>query len=225
MKKVCVLLLAFLLLTGCGEKNQLEGFWMSEDGETLTFAMDGQALLNGNAICYSVFDEDKILLSHPTAGAFYEAQFTIKNGVLTIVQLGTGVTSVYYSNENKQNEIMAAISLEQAEIQKQEEEAERQKEYEEHVQYLWDTYSYLLEEIGYCESRIGNLQASFDLKESDRKMYEATGTLTDYRLKDILDRQEEYMRQIEEEKAIITELQNEIVLILEELTELGEIEG
>jgi hypothetical protein len=64
VKKILPFFIICLLMTSCASrKNAVEGYWMNENGETITFNADGEAIVDNLSIKYSVFDNDKLTIS------------------------------------------------------------------------------------------------------------------------------------------------------------------
>lgn len=98
----CTLLV--IILTGCSlKKESIEGYWMAENGETLSFTADGKVIQDGITANYSIYGENNISFSF--LGMATEGKFKIKNDVLTLIDLEDNSTDVFYRNEKKQQKI------------------------------------------------------------------------------------------------------------------------
>ena len=128
-----------LSLTACNsEPETIEGYWMSENGETISFNSDGKAIVDGISLDYSIYNENNLSIFF--LGFAEEYRFDIEEDVLTLTDLSSNSIVTYYRDEEKQKEIKEncdKIAAEQAEyerIQQQlEAETQAQKDYEEYV--------------------------------------------------------------------------------------------
>lgn len=196
---------------------------MSSTGETLSFSTEEQVMLNGEMLNYSLYDKDKIVISHPTLGLILNAKYVVKNKTLTLTSLDDETVFVFYGDEDRQNSIRTEMEKIKEDYARQEEENKKNEEYASYVNSLWQSYDHLIWQIENCQNNIDNHVTSIELKEADLEMYKSTGTLTSDRLEDIRARQEEHRIEIEILKQEKLELENQLSLITEELKKLGEI--
>lgn len=110
MRKILLLLLTFsVLLIGCSSKKEkLEGYWMSDDGETITFLESGEIMIDGITCKYSL-DDNKLLLVF--LGSNKEFKYEIKQNKLYITDLENNTTTCYYKDKNKQKEIKKQVAI------------------------------------------------------------------------------------------------------------------
>ena len=66
MKKTSLLtfLIVLLCLTGCSSnKNPLEGYWISDNGNTIAFTSETEVVIDNEIIGeYSIYDDNKLLI-------------------------------------------------------------------------------------------------------------------------------------------------------------------
>lgn len=88
-----ILVLSFVLLTGCGAKSAIVGTWQSDLGD-LTFNSDGTMITSvfgiGTDGTYTFVDSDTITISQFGVGTDYDV--TIKNGYLYLKSNGITLT-------------------------------------------------------------------------------------------------------------------------------------
>ena len=138
MRKLIIgLLMAVLIFSGCSKKQEtIEGYWMAENGETISFNSNGKAISDGMTMDYSLYGEDNLSISF--WGMASEYKYTVKNDVLTLVDLKKNATSIFYRNEEKQKEIQTKLNQIKLEKEKQEKLDKERKEYEDYISGLKD---------------------------------------------------------------------------------------
>ena len=207
MKRIyifAVVIALILGLTACGsEPETIEGFWMAENGETISFNSNGKAIIDSISLDYSIYGENNLSISF--WGFAEEYRFSIEKDVLTLTDLSNNTHMTYYRDEGKQAEIqerlneIAAEQAEQKRIQQElEAQAQAQEDYEKYVKSLKNRIDSINTEISWTYEYI-----------SDNESYIADD--------------EEY---IQEEYNTINELENEISELQYSTDELaqGEIE-
>lgn len=145
MKKLAIIIFTIILLasvTGCSDKvESIEGYWMQENGDTVSFNSDGKAIIDGLSLDYSIYNDNNLSISF--LGFAKEYRFNVKNDILTLTDLSSNETWTFYRDEKKQKEIQAKLNqlaAEKIEKQRIQQEAEAQeqaaKEYEKHINSL-----------------------------------------------------------------------------------------
>jgi len=141
MKKIYLLFLLFsllLIISGCTSNNNsaqsnqlredssldvsdpLEGFWMDEQGNTLTFIGNGAVLWYGENYTYTIYDENKVLIQN-IGKEIGNYRFTIKNEELILRNLHYPIEIIFYGNEKQQETIIdALLEAERKEIEESE---------------------------------------------------------------------------------------------------------
>lgn len=131
MKRVFAIILVSIMtltLTTCAVKKEtIEGYWMAEDGETISFDAKGKSITGGVSMNYSVYDKNNLSLT--CLGISKEYRFNIKDGVLSLRSLSDNSLKRFYKDEGKQEEIQKRLFA-----QKKLEEKKAQKETEERMQ-------------------------------------------------------------------------------------------
>lgn len=108
LKRVVTILLICLTLTACTSKNtSIEGYWMAENGDTITFNANDEAIIDNISLNYSVFDNNKLTITK--LGIAKEYSFSISKDCLTLKDLDTSTSQTYYKDEKKQEQIKQAI--------------------------------------------------------------------------------------------------------------------
>ena len=110
MKKIAlVLALVLLILSACGsEKGSIEGYWMAENGETVSFTANGEAIIEGVAHKYSVYGDNNLSIS--LLGIAQEFRFELEGDELLLKKLSNGAECKYYRSEKRQAQIQAALA-------------------------------------------------------------------------------------------------------------------
>lgn len=173
MKKLSMVILAvalILALTACGsEPETIEGYWMAENGETISFNSDGKAIVDGFSLNYSIYDETYLSISF--IGLAEEYRFDLEKDTLTLTDLSNNSKMTYYRDEVKQAEIQKTlnqIAAEQAEQERIQQEAaaqaQAQEDYEKHVSNLKNRLETIDKEIpklqGYIRDNEGYIADS-----------------------------------------------------------------
>lgn len=145
-KKVIVVFLLCITLTACSSSpNDLEGFWMADNGDTIAFDTNGKAIIDGISLDYSIFDKTYISFSLQNSASHYK--FELNDGILILTDPSNGSTQKFYNDESQQKEIrerLAQIEAERAEMERKEEEAQQQAIAQEQAQREYENYVYSL---------------------------------------------------------------------------------
>lgn len=137
LKKVLFLLVLCFVLTACNsEPETIEGYWMAENGDTISFNSDGKAIIDGFSYDYSIYNENYVSISF--WGFAEEYRFEIESDILKLTDLSTNASQKLYRGEEKQSEIQA--NLDKLEAERAEEE-KKQKEIEEYEKFINDLKS------------------------------------------------------------------------------------
>lgn len=178
MKKVSfkvlflMLILAFTL-AGCGgststvTEDVLEGYWMDEIGNTLTFTGDGSVMWYGESYTYTIYDTDKVIIKDGEI-EIGNYSFAVKKEVLELEDLKWKLTSTFFGSEKKQAEILNSLKEEQEAQMEADAKAEQERidasvgaEYEAELAILAD----------YQAQCIRNLSQATD--EEDKAFYQS----------------------------------------------------
>lgn len=102
---ICILLIVMVMSAGCG-KNDLEGFWMNDNGNTLTFGSGNELVINNNIYAeYDISDGNLIVKSNNLSGIVPVASsFTMANDILTLYDENAQTEYVFYRDEIDQRE-------------------------------------------------------------------------------------------------------------------------
>lgn len=167
MKKLIIgLLMIVLILSGCAkEQETIEGYWMSENGETISFTKDGKFIQDGISAEYSIYGENYISISY--LGMATEGKFNVKNDVLTLIDLDDNSTDVFYRDEAKQKEIQENLKQNKLEKEKQEKLAKEKKNYEDYINGLKNRIVKIDNEISSINGYIENDNKQIAENESD----------------------------------------------------------
>ena len=218
-----------LSLTACNsEPETIEGYWMSENGETISFNSDGKAIVDGISLDYSIYNENNLSISF--LGFAEEYRFDIEEDVLTLTDLSSNSIVTYYRDEEKQKEIKEncdKIEAEQAEyerIQQQlEAETQAQKDYEEYVRSKKSRLDSIDSKIAENEGWIIEVQNWIADIDSDlAEVYQSDDMIADKEIQHLRNYQNELYEDIAEIEQEITDLETEKEEIIKELKELGE---
>lgn len=132
MKKVFVVVLIMMFVLGlvaCGiESENIEGYWMTEEGETVSFNSNGKAIIDGTSYEYSVYGENNLSIS--SWGDTEEYRFDIDGDILSLIDLDSNKRIVFYRDEDKQAEIkkqLKLIAIEQAQQKRMQQEIEEKE--------------------------------------------------------------------------------------------------
>ena len=166
MKKIFIFMISISLLwglTGCNsEPETIEGYWMAENGDTISFNNDGKAIIDGIALDYSVYNENNLSISF--LGLAEEFRFDIEKDVLTLTELSSNSTMTYYRDENKQGEIIDNLNKMAIEQEEMQQELKAQEDYEKYVADLKDEIKSIDKEIprirGYISDNEGYIDES-----------------------------------------------------------------
>lgn len=112
MKRIIIsLLLIVISLTGCVEDREtIEGYWMSEEGKTISFNSDGEVIRDGLVLDYSIYNENN--LSIALSGFAEEYKYVVRNDTLELTNLYDDSTIIFYRDEKKQREIKQKVNQE-----------------------------------------------------------------------------------------------------------------
>ena len=116
--RIAIMLLSvLLLLSACGSSSSrdidvLEGYWMDDRGNTVTFTGDGAVMWYGNSFSYTIYDEDKVLIKNGDV-EIGNYKFEVKSEKLEMTDLGLNAVTTLYGKESKQQEILEEIREEE----------------------------------------------------------------------------------------------------------------
>lgn len=235
MKKIFIFLFILTLilgLTACSsEPETIEGYWMAENGETISFNSDDKAIIEGLSMDYSIYNENNLSISF--LGFAEEFRFDIEKDVLTLTDLNSNSVMTYYRNEEKQAEIqknlnkIAAERAEQERIQQElEAQAQAQKEYEQYVTRLKNRIGsidkeipriqgYISDKEGYIADNERYIQEKYDnINEIEKEISElqySTGDLVQGKIEVLRGQQEVCYGTIEVHNEQIKTYNNEII--------------
>lgn len=224
----CVLMLMFIATACASDAESIEGYWMAEDGETISFDANGGAIVEDILLDYVIYGENNLVLS--LWGFATEYSFEIEENTLSLTELETNVTKVYYRDEATQTKIRENLKLiaeVQAEQQKEAEYVEKLRDTIRKIDSeIWsleswiereevrisDTHEYVASErdtISEIEGEIAELQREFGQTDSDkleqlREQQEQHYERIELYIQDIADAEDEiiqYRKNVEELKA------------------------
>lgn len=192
---VSLLLVFIIACSGCSSENKeasLEGYWLDENGYSLTFDANGQVFVveNGEKFSgtYNIYDEDKvsILLSSFIFTDHSNFQFKIKSNVLTLTELDEGSIWTYYGDEKKQNEIREQVALRAEEAAKQEQARQNVEGYYERLDYLQSEIENAASTMQTCQTNIAAYTEKINddsnaINNSSARISEYTQTLSGYK--------------------------------------------
>lgn len=160
MKKGIIgLLMIIFVFSACSrERESIEGYWMSENGKTISFNSNGKAISNGVSMDYSIYGEDNLSIS--LLGIASEYKYTIKKDVLTLIDLNKNKTNTFYRDDKKQQEIINKINESKAKKEQDKMEDEKIVNIEREI----DKYKDLIKD---AEWRISNNEKDIDRWEKD----------------------------------------------------------
>ena len=170
----------------------IEGYWMAESGETISFNSNSKAIIDGVAMDYSIYGQNNLSISF--LGIASEYRYIINNDVLKLQDLNKGSTSVYYRNESVQQEIIKKLNSEKAEREKKEQIDKEKQEFEKYI---------------------NNLKHNIELNNNE--ISEKKKRIEDYK-KEI----NEYNKNINDENAEIKKIENEIAQLQQNTSETTE---
>lgn len=253
MKKIFLFIIGVFLLwgfTGCNsEPETIEGYWMAESGETISFNADGKAIIDGVSLDYSVYNENNLSISF--LGLAEEFRFDIEKDALTLTELSSNSTVIYYRDEDKQEEIIENLNQVEIKQEKIHQELKAQEDHEGYVAelkdriesidkeipriqgYINDNEGYIAESKGYIqeeknsisklEKEIAQLQYSADKTvQEDIEYLRDTQKYHDENIEYYNEQIEYYNNEIAKYKQKISDLKIENEEIVEELKTLGE---
>ena len=179
-----ILTIALILgLTACGSKPEtIEGYWMAENGETVSFNSDGKAIIDGISLDYSIYNENNLSISF--LGFAEEYRFDIEKDVLTLTDLSNNAVMTYYRDEDKQAEIqenlnkIATEKAEQERIQQElEAEAQEQEDYEKYVTKLKNRIESIDKEIPRIQGYISDNESY--IADSNQNIQDELNTINE----------------------------------------------
>ncbi|MBQ4092262.1 MAG: hypothetical protein IJC82_02990 [Firmicutes bacterium] len=96
--------LSMIFFVGC--QNKLDGFWMDDNGNTLTFGKDGELVINNEIyVEYSISDGNLIIKSDEISDILpLSSSITETNDVLILKDQKSQNIYVFYGNEDNQTE-------------------------------------------------------------------------------------------------------------------------
>ena len=109
MKKLPFILLFILALSftcSCSQNSTtLEGYWLDEYGNSLSFDGTSQVVADNQSGTYNIYDDNKMTIDFGGYVIDYSFSIDASTKTLTINDLESGISYVYYGNEEMQNEI------------------------------------------------------------------------------------------------------------------------
>jgi len=249
MKKTFSWLLIALLilsLSACWKgSSSLVGYWMSDTGETISFADNETAIISGLTVEYSIFDKNKI--SFYNQGHALSFKFELDGEELILTDLSTDKTQTYYKDEEKQNEIKQDLNLiatQQTEQIKAEQEKHNQQlaeqqlnEYITALEYdrdlicaqIQDTQTWIDKTNTYIADQESLIQEELDFIAEIEAEIADSNYDSDERISLLQEKQdlsyekiERYDEQISVYKDQITEYNQQILILQSELDEITE---
>lgn len=186
MKKIYTFIAIIVLilgLTACSsEPETIEGYWMAENGETISFNSDGKAIIDGISLSYSVYNENNLSISF--LGFAEEYRFDLEKDILTLTDLSSNSKIVYYRDEDKQAEIQENLNkikeerAEQERLQQElEAQAQAQKDYEQYVTKLKKRIESIDTEIPRIQGYISDSEGY--IAESNQNIQEELDTIAE----------------------------------------------
>lgn len=119
---IITLFFVCILLSSCSDsKNDIIGYWMDGNGNTISFSDEENCAVNGSGYQYKIYDDNHIQLIDPLKNV-NELVFKIDSGYLYIKNVDSEEYTKYTKNEDEQKEILNRIDEAAAEdeIEKQE---------------------------------------------------------------------------------------------------------
>lgn len=157
LKRILLVLLLCFSLTSCSLAPQaIEGFWMAENGDTISFNSDGKAIIDGLSHDYSVYDKNCLSISFWDFAEEY--RFELGTDTLTLIDLSNGSTQTFYRDIEKQAEIQENLKLLAAQEQATQEYEEYVKSLKNHLFSVESSISYNLGCINDREEWIADLE-------------------------------------------------------------------
>lgn len=186
MKKIYTFIAIIVLvlgLTACSsELESIEGYWMAENGETISFNSDGKVIIDGISLSYSVYNENNLSISF--WGFAEEYRFNLEKDILTLTDLSSNSKIVYYRDEDKQTEIqenLNKIREERAEQERLQQElhvqAQVQKDYEQYITKLKNRIESIDKEIPRIQGYISDNEGY--IAESNQDIQEELDTIAE----------------------------------------------
>lgn len=228
-KKLLVIIILCFCLTACSSKSKsIEGYWMAENGDTISFNSDGKAIIEGISCDYSIYDKNNLSISW--WGFAQEYKFEINKDVLTLTEAGSNSTQLFYRDEGKQAKIqenlnqIAARQAEQERIQQEIEQAQKeQKEYEKYISSLKSRVDTIDSQIAEDQDWICEIENWItEIDSNVEKLQKSTDMLADSQIENLKDQQSRLYEDTSELQQEIADLKAEKEEIIETLIELGE---
>lgn len=137
---IITVFLSCVLLSSCSNStNDIIGYWMDGNGNTLSFSDEENCAVNGSGYQYKIYDDNHIQLIDPLKNV-NELVFKIDSGYLYIKNVESEDYAKYTKNEDEQKEIINRIKEAKAAA---EEEAEKQEQIDS-IQSKIDKYNRLI---------------------------------------------------------------------------------
>ena len=210
-----------LILSGCSKQEKIEGYWMNENGETISFNSNGKVISDGMSLDYSLYGKDNLSISF--FGMASEFKYTVKNDVLTLVDLNKNTTDIFYRDEEKQQEIQTKLNQIKAEQQRQKQKQKEKEEYEKYVESLREDIGYIELQISTQQDFIRYAEKDIERNKSDIQGFQKEPGIYD---EDFINSYREIIKDRENDivgyREEIAELEKEKEDIIEKLKELGE---
>ncbi|MGN0994538.1 MAG: hypothetical protein ACI4PD_05390 [Butyricicoccus sp.] len=220
-KLFLVLIICFSLSACNSESESVEGYWMAENGDTISFNSDGKAIIEGMACDYSIYDGNN--LSIYWWGFASEYRFDVDKDILTLTELGSNSTQIYYRNQNKQSEIQENLNQIAAERAEREQAQKEQEEYEKYIKSLKSDIKFIDSEIEIYYNMISDSESMIADYEYDiQEFLQKPEIYDDEFISSYRESQDDFRADIEEYQQKIAELEAEREEIINTLVNLGE---
>lgn len=165
-----LLIISMLSFSSCSnnQSNQtnLEGYWLDEYGNSISFDGDSQVVADNQSGIYKIYDKDKMTMDFDGYVVDFSFSIDLSTDTLIIDELESGNHYVYYGDEKKQSEIQNALRIavqEQAEYEAQ--LAEEQEKA--------NRIDALEKQISDIDKKISGIQFNIDYEQNTIDMYQA----------------------------------------------------
>ena len=222
-RKISLIFILSFALTSCSSpEEKLEGYWLDENGSSLSFNNTEKTITqDGFTYDYSIFDENKLSISF--WGLTETFEFKISSDTLTLTKLSDYSTNTYYKNSQKQTEIREKLNLIAEEEKQQAALEQAEKEYNSYIQSLKDKLRKIDHSIQSNYEWINNEKSWIDLLEEDiADVYEDDYYDADELAATFREQQDQCYANISQYKQEITDLEIQKNEIIETLKSLGE---
>ncbi|MGN0134564.1 MAG: hypothetical protein ACI4AO_07540 [Anaerotignum sp.] len=222
-KKIFLVLSLSLALTSCASpEEKLEGFWLAENGSSLSFNNSEKIVIQDGIACdYSIFDENKLSVSFLGFTETYE--FNISSDTLTITSLTDYSTYTYYKGSKKQAQIRENLNKIDEEENLRAEIEQSEKEYNDYIDSLKTDLKKLDSKIQNNYDWIASEEEWIaNLDEDIADVYESNYPDANDLAASYIEQQKQSYTNITQYEQEIVDLEAEKAEIISTLTELGE---